>query len=257
MAKNYWGVCSEWCAEKFKIMQLYFIRHAQSANNKLYEETGQWNGRDTDPELTELGHEQAQRLAGHVACVNGDIPRRDFLNRVKFGLTHLYSSPMVRALATASYMSAALNLPLVVWEDWHEGGGIFVIDEETGERTGLPGKGRAELVARFPQALLPEPLTDSGWWNRPHEPVEEQARRARRVISELIERHGGTDDRVAVVSHGGFYNAILAELLGKQGEDGFWFNINNTGITRFNFEEVGIGLAYANRLEHLPAELIT
>ena len=35
--------------------------------------------------------------------------------------------------------------------------------------------------------------------------------------------------------------------------DGFWFNINNTGITRFNFEEEGIGLAYANRLEHLPA----
>ncbi len=33
-------------------MQLYFIRHAQSANNRLYDETGTWNGRDTDPDLT-------------------------------------------------------------------------------------------------------------------------------------------------------------------------------------------------------------
>jgi 2,3-bisphosphoglycerate-dependent phosphoglycerate mutase len=84
-----------------------------------------------------------------------------------------------------------------------------------------------------------------------------QARRARRVIYDLIEQHGGTDDRVAVVSHGGFYNFVLAELLGIQADNGFWFSINNTGITRFNFDSEGIGLAYANRLEHLPTELIT
>jgi 2,3-bisphosphoglycerate-dependent phosphoglycerate mutase len=238
-------------------MQLYFIRHAQSANNKLYEETGQWNGRDTDPELTELGHRQAQRLAEHVACANGETLRRDFINRGRFGFTHLYSSLMVRALATASYVSEALNLPLVVWEDWHEGGGIFVIDEETGERFGQPGKTRSELAARFPHAQLPETLDETGWWNRSHEPVDLQARRARRVIYDLIERHGGRDDCVAVVSHGGFYNFVLAELLGIQADHGFWFSLNNTGITRFNFETDGIALAYANRLEHLPADLIT
>jgi 2,3-bisphosphoglycerate-dependent phosphoglycerate mutase len=238
-------------------MQLYFIRHAQSANNKLYEETGKWDGRDTDPELTELGHLQAQRLAEHVACANGELPRRDFINRSKFGFTHLYSSLMVRALATASYLSEALSLPLVASEDWHETGGIFVIDEETGERFGQPGKTRSELAAHFPQAQLPETLDESGWWNRSHESVDLQVRRARRVIYDLLERHGGIDDRVAVVSHGGFYNFVLAELLGIQADNGFWFNINNTGITRFNFEPEGIGLAYANRLEHLPAELIT
>jgi len=238
-------------------MQLYFIRHAQSANNKLYEETGKWNGRDTDPELTKLGHEQARRLAAHVACANGELPRRDFMNRSRFGFTHLYSSLMVRALATASYLSEALDLPLVASEDWHEGGGIFVIDEETGDRSGQPGKTRSELTARFPQAQLPETLDESGWWNRPHESVEAQVRRARRAIYDLIERHGAADDRVAVVSHGGFYNFVLAELLGIQADNGFWFSINNTGITRFNFEPEGIGLAYANRLEHLPTELIT
>jgi 2,3-bisphosphoglycerate-dependent phosphoglycerate mutase len=238
-------------------MQLYFIRHAQSENNKLYEETGSWDGRNPDSELTELGHRQAQQLAEHLACTNGGLPRRDFINRSSFGLTHLYTSLMVRAITTGSYIATALNLPLVAWEDLHEGGGIFVIDPETNERLGQPGKTRAELAARFPQLTLSHANGDDGWWNRPHESMEQQAQRAKRVMGELVERHGGTDDRVAIFSHGGFYNAILAELLGKQVEDGFWFNINNTGITRFNFEEAGIGLAYANRLEHLPADLIT
>jgi 2,3-bisphosphoglycerate-dependent phosphoglycerate mutase len=237
-------------------MQLYFIRHAQSANNQLYDETGNWNGRDSDPELTELGHAQARRLAEHVACA-GETSRRDYLNRGGFGFTHLYSSLMVRALATASYLSAALTVPLVVWEDLHEVGGIFVIDDESGEYIGQPGKSRSELAARFPDAQLPSTLTEDGWWNRSHETVELQARRAQRFLDDLIERHGGTDDRVAVVSHGGFYNFVLAGLLGLQPDNGFWFSLNNTGLTRFNFKPEGIELAYANRVEHLPAELIT
>jgi len=243
--------------EKFKIVELYFIRHAQSANNKLYDETGSWDGRNPDSEVTELGYRQAQLLAEHLACANGAAQSRDYINRRHFGLTHLYTSLMVRAIITGSYVAAALNLPLVAWEDLHEGGGIFVIDPETNERLGQSGKTRSELAARFPQLILSRADAAEGWWNRSHESKEEQAQRAKRVVGELIERHGGTDDRVAIVSHGGFYNSLLDELLGKQVEDGFWFNLNNTGITRLNFEEAGIGLAYANRLEHLPADLIT
>jgi 2,3-bisphosphoglycerate-dependent phosphoglycerate mutase len=238
-------------------MQLYFIRHAQSENNKLYEETGSWDGRNADPELTDLGHQQAQRLAEHLVCTNGESHPRDFLNRRGFGLTHLYTSLMVRAITTGSYIAAALNLPLVAWEDLHEIGGIFVFDPETGEHVGQPGKTRSDLATRFPQLALAQAVGDDGWWNRPHEPTDQQAQRAKRVVRGLLERHGGTDDRVAVVSHGGFYNFILAELLGTRAEEGFWFGINNTGVTRLNFEEEGVELVYANRLEHLPAELIS
>ncbi len=238
-------------------MQLYFVRHAQSANNRLYDETGTWNGRDADPELTEVGHRQAKLLAEHMACRPDVIPVRDYVNRGGFGITHVYSSLMVRALATGHYLAAALNLPLLIWEDLHELGGIFVIDSETGEQLGQPGKTPAELAARFPRALLPATLDAIGWWNRPHETSDLQARRARRFVTELTERHGGTEDHVAVISHGGFYNSILAELLGMPAESRFWFSLNNTGITRFNFTEDGTALAYANRVEHLPAELIT
>ena len=150
-------------------MQLYFIRHAQSANNKLYEETGSWNGRDSDPELTELGHEQAQRLAEHVACANGESLRRDLRESRRRSVSRIstparWCAPWRRL----HYLSAALDLPLVVWEDLHEVGGIFFIDDETGERIGQPGKTRSELAARFPQAQLPGDADRSGWWNRSH-----------------------------------------------------------------------------------------
>lgn len=237
-------------------MQLYFIRHAQSANNKLYDETGSWNGRDTDPELTEVGHQQAQRLAEHLACVHGETLERDDLNRQAFGITHLYSSLMMRAVMTGTYIAAALDLPLIAWEDLHEIGGIFIL-HENGEQEGQPGKTRADLAARFPNLILPETLGEGGWWNRPHETIEQQLSRARRFVRDLNERHGKTDDRVAIVSHGGFYNFFLTALLGTTPGDGFWFSINNTAITRLDFREEGVALTYANRLEHLPAELIT
>jgi hypothetical protein len=36
-------------------MHLFFIRHGQSANNHLWEQTGSNRGRSEDPELTETG----------------------------------------------------------------------------------------------------------------------------------------------------------------------------------------------------------
>ena len=44
-------------------MTLFLIRHAQSANNALYDSSGSTIGRVEDPELTSLGVRQAQILA--------------------------------------------------------------------------------------------------------------------------------------------------------------------------------------------------
>ena len=240
-------------------MQLYFIRHGQSENNRLYDELGRWDGRNPDPELTELGYQQAQLLAEHLARVNltSAARRPDYLNRRGFDLTHLYTSLMARAVATAVPVAEALGLPLVAWEDLHEVGGIFVDDENTGEPVGLPGKTRSDFAARFPQLVLPAALREDGWWNRPHETHEQQVMRAYRFVRDLIERHGHTDNRVAVVSHGGFYNHVMAVLLDQHPNSGFWFNLNNTAITRLDFEEDGRALIYANHADHLPLELIT
>ncbi|MCA1554236.1 MAG: histidine phosphatase family protein, partial [Chloroflexi bacterium] len=48
-------------------MQLYFIRHAQSLNNHLWDQTGDSTGRSEDPELTPTGWKQAELLAAFVS----------------------------------------------------------------------------------------------------------------------------------------------------------------------------------------------
>ncbi len=248
-------------------MQLYFIRHGQSENNARWMSTRSAKGRTEDPGLTEAGRHQAKFLAQFLSqagptlrqapdtAVTGDD--RDTQNTAGFGLTHLYSSLMLRAVTTGTIIANALDLPLVAWEDIHEWGGIYLRDEQTDEPIGLPGRNHAYFERHFPDLVLPDSLGDDGWWNRPYEEPELRLPRARRVLRDLIERHGHTDDRVAVVSHGGFYNYLLAAILKLPGREGFWFVLNNAGISRIDFNEEETGLSYLNRADFLPKELIT
>jgi 2,3-bisphosphoglycerate-dependent phosphoglycerate mutase len=242
-------------------MQFYFIRHAQSENNLRWLETGSHHGRDSDPALTRLGWRQASRLARFLqqpVTERGD-PSTDYdpQNVLGFDLTHIYCSLMVRSVATGTVLAQALELPLVVWEDIHEVGGIHARNEETGDHTGLPGKKRAYFEEHYPSLVLPDSLGDQGWWDRPFETYEERPSRARRVLEELAERHGGTDHHVAVISHGGFYNHLLRALLDPRERDVPWFSLNNAAITRIDFEEQGIWIQYTNRADFLPREMIT
>ena len=245
--------------------QFYFIRHGQSANNFLWDQTGSNAGRSEDAELTETGRRQAGLLAQFLrradpaAAVSGNDPH----NRAGFGLTHLYTSLMVRAVATATDIAEATGLPLVAWEDAHETGGIYLENTETGECIGQPGKNRAYFEAHYPRLVLPENLTASGWWNRPQETQEQKPIRAQRFLQELLQRHGASDDRVAVVSHGAFYNYLMTAFLKLPSRDHVWFMLNNTAITRIDFHDEGVGynghadLVYTNRTDFLPDELIT
>ena len=240
-------------------MQFYFIRHAQSQNNLLYETTGSGKGRSHDPELTEVGRCQAKLLADFlsrsypIAAAND----RDPQNLAGFDLTHLYCSLMVRAVATGSIIAEVLDLPLVAWQDAHESGGIYLDDEVSGQPIGQPGNARSYFEEHYPDLLLPDTLSEDGWWNRPYEELPERPLRTQRFLHDLMERHGG-GDRVAVVSHGGFYNHLLAALLDfDQKDSGPWFVLNNAAITRIDFTPDGVVLVYANRVDFLPKEIIT
>ena len=240
-------------------MRLYFIRHGQSVNNSLWDRTGSSQGRSHDPELTALGRAQAERLAQFL-CQNDSALKsneRETQRLNSFDFTHLYCSLMVRAVATGAILADALKLPLVAWEDLHEEGGIYLTDDQTGQPIGQPGHNRAYFEAHYPQLVLPDTLGEDGWWNRPYEEPEQRPIRARRFWHDLIERHGSTDDRVAVVSHGGFYNLLLAALLNLPEKDRIWFVLNNAALTRIDFDADGTGLIYLNRFDYLPAELIT
>jgi 2,3-bisphosphoglycerate-dependent phosphoglycerate mutase len=240
-------------------MQFYFIRHGQSENNALWMRTGSHIGRSEDPGLTETGQQQSEFLAQFLGQADPNLAASssDTQNVAGFGITHLYTSLMVRAVATGTIIAQALDLPLVAWEDLHEWGGIYLRDEQTDERMGLPGRNRAYFEAHYPDLVLPDSLGEAGWWNRPFEEAELRLPRAQRVLHDLLDRHGHTDDRVVVVSHAGFFNYLLAALLNLPGREGHWFVMNNAAISRIDFHEDEIGLVYLNRVDFLPKRLIT
>jgi 2,3-bisphosphoglycerate-dependent phosphoglycerate mutase len=238
-------------------MQLYFIRHAQSANNALYDATGADVGRVHDPELTPLGQQQAARLAQALRSGHPGASSAEGAPGGGYGITHLYCSLMVRAALTADAVGQALGLAPIGWLDLHEGGGIWLADQASGEPVGLPGNPRSALERRFPRLVLPPEVTEAGWWNRNFEKKEERLPRAQRVIQKLLEVHGGTDDRVALVSHGGFYNYVLSAALGLPRSESFWFVSNNTGISRLDFQDGTVDVMYLNRTDFLPGEVIS
>jgi broad specificity phosphatase PhoE len=76
------------------------------------------------------------------------------------------------------------------------------------------------------------------------------------VLVKLLERHGGTNDRVAIVSHGAFYNYLVTAIGGQDGQANLWLLMNNTAISRMGFEDRAV-FYYHNRTDHLPREWMT
>ncbi len=80
-------------------MQLYYIRHGQSVNNANWTTDGFVES--SDAPLTEIGAQQAQLTAEYLEKNQPVIEHKGWNsdNRNGFGLTHLYTSLMERAVA--------------------------------------------------------------------------------------------------------------------------------------------------------------
>jgi broad specificity phosphatase PhoE len=72
-----------------------------------------------------------------------------------------------------------------------------------------------------------------------------------------MERHGDTEDRVAVVSHGLFYSFLMNVILKIPSESRVRFAVNNTAITRIDFTGGYTTVIYQNRYDFLPPDLVT
>ncbi|MCX6060166.1 MAG: phosphoglycerate mutase family protein [Chloroflexi bacterium] len=217
-------------------MELYFIRHGQSvnnagSNNPEYKE-------HPDPYLTEMGIEQAKYLAKYLKekqhITNDRVWNNQ--NQFGFGFTHIYTSLMERAVANEDKFS------------------------------GLPGKPRSFFEKNFPELKLPNNLDESGWWNRPFESDEERQPRADNFFAELIARHadrqGQPEERIAIVSHGGFFVRLISSMLKLPWRQAAfdmksWFLLNNSSISRFDIRDGEIMISYINQTRHLPAHLIS
>jgi 2,3-bisphosphoglycerate-dependent phosphoglycerate mutase len=246
-------------------MELYFIRHGQSHNN------ANWNTpsfkESSDPALTDIGFEQAFHLAEFLKK-NQSITHHNgwnIQNRHGFGLTHIYTSLMERAIYTAAPIAQALEIPLLTWKEIHEEGGIFSRGDES-NIVGLPGRPRSFFEQNFPTMTLPDDLDELGWWNRPFEAEDERQPRADQVFADLLTRHGDQEGqpehRIALVSHGGFFIRLVCAILKlpwRQAAHGlkFWFLLNNCSISRFEVRGDEIFISYLNRTDYLPDHLVT
>ena len=238
-------------------MELYIIRHGQSHNNALED----IRDRVCDPPLTEIGRKQAVLVAEYLKRKTDPSETNEALsyqNRHGYDFTRLYCSPMLRALETAEPIGRALGLTPHIWMDLHEQGGIF-LDHGAGRGpVGYPGMTREEIIARFPEYSIPEGITSQGWWNRPQEVETEWTERSTGVAAQLWDQFGGTDERVALVTHGGFTNCLLRALLHAPHGEAVAFGHQNTALSRADLsEEDRVILRYLNRIDHLPKELVT
>lgn len=244
-------------------MELLLIRHGQSFNNAMGDEQ-----RHHDPELTALGQQQADLLAKYFAegenveeivRLRSDDPRR--MTHHPHGIDILFVSAMHRALQTAAPIAKATGAEVCVWPELHEHGGIYMhMPEGTVCYGGLT---RAEISEKFPSYVLPDTITENGWYNITQGEEDlygcyARAMRVTKTLRKMTEDPKYASKRVAMVSHGNFIDALLNALFAKLPSENTYFWHYNTGVTRIDFPPNGMTIVrYINRCDHLPPDCVT
>ncbi|MPY68006.1 histidine phosphatase family protein [Deinococcus sp. SDU3-2] len=232
-------------------MQLLLIRHAQSRNNHLAGAPNYLEGRLADPPLTDLGHQQALRLADWA--VGDDLYQR---------VTHLHTSLTTRAVQTAAPLAQALGVKVHGLTQAYECGGLT--SGPAGGFTPVTGRNHASLLGDCPVLEWPADLQGQAW-DGGAEPWE-QARFTARAASVTAGLRGIAQeaDVIALITHHDFVQHLMADLLGLPTLNGeaLTFRLNNTGTVRIEMRANPAGaesrvLHWINRTCHLTPELIT
>ncbi len=202
-------------------VDLYIARHGESLGN---------TGEDdcADPMLSQLGHEQARRLAKRMQSIHLDA---------------IISSPLIRAVQTACETARIKNMPVE----------IFPLLSEVGTEAGYEGVGIDELKNIYPHILM-----YSDGKNYPLALAEENVEKAYLRATEAIDRirsRFGDEASVMIFAHGTFNNFLTNGAIGFPVRDDFNFCQENTGLTCIRFiKDKGkdkVKLEFANDYCHL------
>jgi len=255
---------------------LQLVRHAESANNALYNEIISECGgaaavasdpslqrrvdeeearrRSSDPPLSARGLEQAARVGEHLAGENLDCAS-----------TLLVCSPMRRALLTAAPIARGLkgagvaNLRVECHAQYFEAGGCH-----EGGRA-LPGRTFQQICGDHPldfDAAECFPSPDRGWYSAAGAPESDAQPRAERMCLWITERLATLPDtgRVIMVGHGAFMARLLARLVGLPCAGAAALFVHaNTGVSTLRLVRrkgsfLVLGL---NQTPHLTPQLLT
>jgi broad specificity phosphatase PhoE len=260
-------------------MLLLLVRHAQSENNALLDrlrsECGGSDRQDelheryaqaksSDPGLSELGAEQAQRCGEWIGRYLRSMECLPDEYR-----TELVSSPMERALRTAEALAVQLSTQAEIWSDIHETKGCW----RGGQVAASPGRGASEILAstgteHFCNSAV-APVPDAGWWTDrvtgaawEKETDEESCERARCVASRLRTMALSAEAPTVkiIVTHGNWMSLLVQALVLPEGTT---LSIpavkhDNTALTAIVLpgvpEERSCSIVQLNRSEHLDAE---
>lgn len=227
-------------------MDLFLIRHGQPdwAPDRIAR---------NDPALTELGHDQAERVGHRFSGLNG--------------VDELWASPLTRAIETAGPVADGLDMENEVYDwlkeiqnpvEW-DGEPADLIEKELEQANfrsmdemwdGLPlGESFRDFHQRVVAGLV-ETLDSHGV--HPANPEE-------RHLWEVDD----ADKRVVIVAHAGTNAVILGHLLGLDPVPWEWdrFRQPHTGVSRLTTFRVSTGWAFSLRqlgdVTHLHPGMIT
>jgi probable phosphoglycerate mutase len=192
-------------------VQLLLIRHALPHRSEP--------GEGSDPDLSEVGIQQAKRLPDALA---------------RFPITRLVSSPQRRAVQTAEPVAAARGLTIAIDERLAE------YDRDLAHYIPIE-----QIAAEYPEELarlagghLPSTVDEGSFLAR-----------IRAGIRDIAEA-GDHEDTVAVFSHGGVINGLLHGIL--RTEKVLCVNVDYAGITRLLSSRNGdLYVAAVNGTEHV------
>ena len=212
---------------------LLLIRHAQSENNALEDQY-----RVPDPNITELGVKQSQKLAPVVSKLNPTI---------------LYFSPFLRSLETTRWIAQRTSVVPTIRQDIYEQGGCHS-GYQPGKRLAVAGMNRQTLAAKYSRWNIDDRITDQGWYDLDHYETEEEAKeRAKRVrtwFESESTTHSG-QDRVAMVIHADFKLRLLEAFLEDEAIEEKLGDIINTSMTRLSRSKGRWRIDYWNVFTHL------
>lgn len=192
-------------------MQLLLVRHALPLRSEP--------GQGSDPDLSDEGLTQAERLPGALA---------------RFPITRVVSSPQRRAVQTAEPVAAARDLAVDIDERFAEYDRdlpVYIPIEQIREEN-------PQEWARMAEGRLPSSVDEAGFRARVNAAVDDVVAAA------------DPDDTVAVFSHGGVINVVLHEILGTRRL--LSFPIDYVSVTRLLFSRSGqASVAAVNCTEHV------
>ena len=195
-------------------MDLILIRHAEP------QRIAPGRGVPADPGLTDLGHDQAARLADWFAKERVDA---------------VLSSPMRRAQETAAPIAAAHGLEIEIVP------GLIEYDANSDHYIPME-----EMKASDDPRL--KAMIEGRWEEFGADGVEAFRLRVAQTLDEIIAAHPG--QRVVAVCHGGIIN--VASALVMEMDRHLWFEPHYTSVTRIIASRGGVrSMASLNERAHL------